>query len=73
MEMKVGILLKDINENIASLRLLRAVESYPRLQNLQYFRRLNDFIENTFNENLEEINGRKKRRASNFRMVPRPC
>ena len=59
-EMEVCILMEDINETIASLRLLQAVESYPRLQNLQYFRRLNDFIENTCNENLEEINGRKK-------------
>lgn len=58
--MKVGILMSDINQTIASLRLLRSVESYPRLQNLQYFSRLNDFIENTFNENLEEINDRKK-------------
>lgn len=50
--------MKDINETIASLRLLNAVESYPRLQDLQYFRKLNDFIENTFNENLQAINGR---------------
>lgn len=51
--------MENINEIIASLHLLQAVESYPRLQNLQYFRKLNNFIENTFNENLEEINGRK--------------
>ncbi len=35
--MKVGILMSDINQTIASLRLLRSVESYPRLLEFTVF------------------------------------
>lgn len=61
--------MKDIHETVASLRLYSAVESYPRLQDLQHFRRLNDFIENTFNENIEKINDRKKAGLPNHQIL----
>lgn len=70
LEKKVGILMKDINEIVASLRVHGAVESYPRLQGLQYFRRLNDFIENTCNENIEEINDRNNSRNKEGEITP---
>ncbi|AMQ06640.1 hypothetical protein [Sporosarcina psychrophila] len=53
--------MEDIHESIASLKLQMAIDSYPRLDNLQYFRKLNLFIENTFNEKLEGTLGGNKR------------
>ncbi|MET3658652.1 hypothetical protein [Sporosarcina psychrophila] len=58
--------MEDIHEAMAIFNLQRAIDSYPRLDNLQYFRQLNLFIENTFNEKLEETGGSNKRGQITF-------